>query len=451
MRVAASILMLITTAFVTLRLLEPETRKNASMAPRPQLVRPAVTRYRTAPAADAARAAEAPAEEVRLDIQQEAAAPATSTPPPGRMMASEPALEVPAPQVADRRDDDRQFADDFEKKDAAATGAVAGFAEDSVTSSEGVREERQVAKTLNRAAQPVPATAGLAAPAAPSMAQPRVNAPTSMVTEAYAYELPLAQKSEVFGISVDPNVFRSHPDVAREGARPDEESVNVEALVNYFAGPPTRPRQRRASRSRGVARAGRSRRRSRRPALHRRHAARSRRSRELDPPIARDARVDVDFNGQAVASFHRIGDDDPIESESVLLYNVSVTGLYDSSCARASERSASRRCAALSLRHRRQAALHQHVIHGRDLAGDWKHASRRHRLASLGASGRSRSSGSHKAIDVARRAEELVTQNPKDPLARELAHAANARPARRETVATSSCRRRTSAPTRSGR
>src|SRR5690349_17922971 len=117
MRVAASILMLITTAFVTLRLLEPETRQTASLAARPQLV-PAITRYRSAPAADAVRAQEPPAEEVRLDIEQDAPVPTSvvakpaAPPPPARVApAAPPMLLEAAPQVAGRRDEG-QFADD---------------------------------------------------------------------------------------------------------------------------------------------------------------------------------------------------------------------------------------------------------------------------------------------------------------------------------------------------
>jgi hypothetical protein len=81
MRVAASILLLITTAFVTLRLLETEPEQMASFkAAKPQLI-PAVT-HRSAPAnADAPRPQPQPlGEEVRLDIAQEIAVPTASVP-----------------------------------------------------------------------------------------------------------------------------------------------------------------------------------------------------------------------------------------------------------------------------------------------------------------------------------------------------------------------------------
>ena len=106
--------------------------------------------------------------------------------------------------------------------------------------------------------------------------------------------------------------------------------------------------------------------------------------------------------------------------------NTSVTGLY-----------------ALELRPRLNAAqlvatVHLHYtlngkaqtltrrVHGRDLARTWQSASRRHRLASLGAVWGETLKGAAAGFDVARRAEELVTQDPKDARAKELAAAANA-------------------------
>jgi hypothetical protein len=66
------------------------------------------------------------------------------------------------------------------------------------------------------------------------------------------------------------------------------------------------------------------------------------------------------------------------------------------------------------------------VVHGSDLARDWERASRRHRLASLGAVWSESLRGAGARQDVAKRAEELATQEPKDTRARELAKAATA-------------------------
>jgi hypothetical protein len=66
------------------------------------------------------------------------------------------------------------------------------------------------------------------------------------------------------------------------------------------------------------------------------------------------------------------------------------------------------------------------VIHGRDLPKTWGRATRRHRLAVLGALWSETLKGTAGATEVAKRAEELATENPADARARELANAATA-------------------------
>ncbi len=454
MRVAASILMLITTAFVTLRVLEPETKQTASLAARPQVV-PAITRYRTAPTGNAARAQEPPAEEVRLDIEQDAIAPTSNVAPPAAPAPARiaaPTVETPrlleaAPQVADRRDDG--FADDLESKDeAAATGAVSGgtaaVAEKRAETEVADARER-TAKTLGRVAEEthgfsaVPSAPAVMAPApAPVAAMPAPPPPPSFTitqnapivsNEVYASELSLEQKPEVFGISVDPNVFRKMKSAIETGNRPPAGSVNVDALVNYFAGPPARaPR-------RGVALEVEA---SPAPieaegdqAILRFTVDTARaevRPHASTPPAVVDARIEVEIDPKAVASFRRIGNNAPVASESTLLQNLSVTGLYQLELKPGLKES--QHVATVRLRYRSIADGKMHVIthevHGSDLARDWSRASRRHRLASLGAVWSESLKNEATRSDVARRAEELATQEPKDSRARELANAASA-------------------------
>jgi hypothetical protein len=81
------------------------------------------------------------------------------------------------------------------------------------------------------------------------------------------------------------------------------------------------------------------------------------------------------------------------------------------------------------------------TIYVRELRRTWIEASRRHRLATLGAVwGESLKGKAATASDVARRAEELATEAPADDRARDLANAASA-----------SSRLQTSGPTGSGR
>ena len=52
------------------------------------------------------------------------------------------------------------------------------------------------------------------------------------------YAMQAKAKDSVFGISVEPRGLRQHPQDDRERTASRASAVNVEALVNYFAGPP---------------------------------------------------------------------------------------------------------------------------------------------------------------------------------------------------------------------
>jgi hypothetical protein len=112
----------------------------------------------------------------------------------------------------------------------------------------------------------------------------------------------------------------------------------------------------------------------------------------------------------------------------MLLHNLSVTGLYE--LVLHPQLKAKQHVATVRLSYRSVTDGKPHVItrkvHGSDLAGNWAHASRRHRLASLGAVWSESLKGAGVRADVAKRAEELATQEPEDARARELANAASA-------------------------
>jgi hypothetical protein len=473
MRVAASILLLITTAFVTLRLLEPEVRQNAALMPKPQLV-PAVTHYQ--PAAGAARAAQPAGEEVRLDIDQEpvpAAAPPPAAPrivpasqvaaasrqneddrrtlatevPEGRIAQAErdgtdARLEEPQPAAADSTFVDSATTE-LRTADARGAAAIAGFAPPPPSApvrAEAPREEpaaktaesqNTVSKRMRDAgqarAQNAPSAAMAPPPPRPAPVTVTASAP-ALMGEARADELSLKQKSEVFGISVDPNVFLDMKSTLQSGARPAAGRVNVDALVNYFAGPPARAPHHVALEVEA----------SPAPvAVEGDHAVlrftidtprTEVRPHSSTLPAATNARLEIQIDKDAVASFHRIGGDAPIAPESTLLHNLSVTGLYDLELR--PHLKSTQHIATVRLRYRSVVDGKENVItrevRGSDLARDWARASRRHRLASLGAvwSESLKTSGSRS--DVARRAEELATQEPEDSRARELANAASA-------------------------
>jgi hypothetical protein len=443
MRVAASILLLITTAFVTLRLLEPEMKESASLAPRPKLV-PAVTRYQTTTDAPAPR--QAAAEEVRLDIAQEmapASAPLPAVPP----AAPTSARVAPVAQVADAAADrDAEgvvggFAEEMQPRDAiaelppvASDEAAAGAVMGEVAPAPQQRAEADAAKLLARERKS--SRADNAAAVAPAMAPPppppstmTITASAPLVSEAHADELPLRQKSEVFGISVDPNVFDRVKDSLQKGTRPPAANVNVDALVNYFAGPPARAPRRGVSLEVEASPA---------PVEAEGDHAILRFTidtprvevgpRESTPPAAVDARIEIEFDQKAVANFRRIGTGAPVSPESTLLHNLSVTGLYQLELRpglKGTQHVATVRLKYRSITNGKPQEIVR-VVRGSDLARDWARASRRHRLASLGAVWSESLKGAGSRIDVARRAEELATQEPRDLRARELANAASA-------------------------
>ena len=271
---------------------------------------------------------------------------------------------------------------------------------------------------------PAPAadiTVSAEAPARAVAAKTAASIP-SLVSQAYADELTLAPKS-VFGISVDPSAFRRIKSTIESGARPSPSTVDVEALVNYFAGPPSR-------RVRGVRLEAEA---SPAPVDANGHRAILRLTIDtatIDvpaggsvPPIATDARLEIDFNRDAVEHFAPIGDNATLAPEPVLLHNLSVTELFALDLR--TPLKAKQRVATIRLHYRSVADGKSHTIlhelRGSDFANQWAKASRRHRLASLGAVLGESLRSSRGGSDVARRAEELASQAPNDERARELA------------------------------
>jgi hypothetical protein len=270
-------------------------------------------------------------------------------------------------------------------------------------------------------AAPAPPAEVPAAPAPVAARRATASAP-SLMSEAYAADLALTRTS-VFGISVDPEVFRRIKTTIESGHRPSPSTVNVEALVNYFAGPPARraksgvrleteasPAAVGSNGHRGILRFTID------------TASIAVPERGTVPPIATDARLEIDFNRDAVERFVPIGDSPTAPEESALLHNLSVTGLYALDLR--TPLKAKQRVATIRLHYRSIPDGKKHTIvrevRGSDFAKPWSAASRRHRLASLGALWGESLRGSSGGSDVAKRAEELASQAPNDERAREL-------------------------------
>ena len=298
-----------------------------------------------------------------------------------------------------------------------------------------------------RASAPIPGTTPAAPATAPTspLAQPAAaGAPassmqvadaktmmksrTEIVPSAQAADLNFAARNSVFGISVSDNAFEQVKSAIERGEHPA--NVDVEALVNYFAGA-----AKRAPRDVSLEVEGS-------PApinegprtVFVRYTVDTARDNtpanaSFVPPIATNAHVEIEFDPRAVASYRRVGGEPKTDAfEPSLLKNVSVTALYAIELkANLTDRLP---VATITLHYNSvtsgRVKMQTRTLRAGDVAHPWTRASRRHRLASLGAVWGEKLLSSMSGADVARRAEELSKQEPKDERAKELATLANA-------------------------
>jgi hypothetical protein len=454
MRIAASFLLAITALGVTVFYVERQSMpKEASLA-QPGVFAPA------ARSVQEPRSSTAPAEEVRLDISEE---------PDG--LRVEPPKSVPAPVIQQRLREHAPLLvaqakkeNDIDREDViadtqVASGVASGSANadyapqpaeappatlmyEAMQETAKVRAADEIAAAPPAPPQEAPANAGrraearnitvtaeapMIAPAPPARAPAVTPAPATakLARDERKTDKDKNKDGSIFGISVDPEVFQDIRTTLENGARPRVSAVDVEALVNYFAGPPAkRPRS------------GPSLEVEASPAPIEAEGDHAILRFTIDTPaiatsatlpaVATDARVDILLNGNAVEKAHRIGDNHPPATESALHYNTSVTGLY--ALELRPNLTSSQVVATVRLHYVEggKQRMQTRIVYGKDLARSWKNASRRHRLASLGAIWGETLRDMAPGFDVAKRAEELATQNPKDSRAKELAAAANA-------------------------
>jgi len=398
MRVAASVLLIVTSAFFALQFFSHADR--AKLAE----LQPAVPRQVAAQTAtlteETARASE-PVQVARLQPMPAVAIP-QAVPPALPVRSERTRRDMPAPEG---------------NVVGGFAGGTAVVAQDAI------------------AMAPPPAVAEVA-PAAPAAAPMPTEPPAvmggSFMAEAKAADMaPMRQKTNaVFGISVDQRAFERIKNAIERGEQPESDSIDVAALVNYFAGSAKRETHDVRLEAEGspapvVSDAGR---RMIRVTIDTATA-------ELAPgasvpPVATDAHIDVEFDKAAVLAHHLVGGDGALRStiEPTLLKNTSVTARYD--VVLAPRGTSWQRVAVFQLKYKsvrdgREYTL-ERTLRRRDLEKTWIAATRRHRLASLGAVWGETLKGMAGANDVARRAEELAMQAPEDAKARELADVANA-------------------------
>jgi len=426
MRIAASVIVLAGAVIVAMMVQQNRRELASTAATRPVIFAP---QPRSMAPADTTTtvAAVARTEEVQLDIVQE-------TP-----------IAVPA-QIADarvappaRRSQPGSFAQEFmrDTDDERGVESEASSGEDSmVVTAEApvIAEPRHMTEVApspeTPAVTPAQERVAAAPTPAPSVAKTadafaqaarldrRQETTAGRIMAAEARERDSKQQS-VFGISVSQQAFDEIRMTLESGRRPAASAVNVEALVNYFAGAPAR-RPREVTLDVEAS-----------PAVMPAEGDHAVLRFTVDTPagngiVATAARIDVVLNDAVVARARRVGDAEPLARESVLPYGTSVTGLYALEMKPGLRSSQLVATVRLHYTINGKPATITELVHGHDLARTWQHSTRRHRLASLGALWAESLKGAETAPDVARRAEELATQNPDDVRARELARAASA-------------------------
>jgi hypothetical protein len=437
MRVAASILLLVSSMYICLQILSHNSNENDRLMNTMVMARQA---------AKSMAVSNGPPPVMHEPVVAPNAPPVT-TQPVGRLVA--PPSSV-AERIALHRENEVSDAKEEQRKDLDATTAhleqlrdtnsVSGAAAApaiaaappppapaaetgsvmSYSSYDAIAPRAEAKKQAKMAAAP-PAEA-------PSMQQTLEKAaPTEMIRSANAAALNLRARDSVFGFSVDASAFEHVKSAIERGEHPT--NVDVEALINYFAGPARRaPREvsLEAEGSSAPVDAGGG-------TVFVRYTIDTARDDVAPhasvPPIATNARVEITFDARAVASYRRVdGKESTSASESSLLKNVSVTALY---AVQLQSDVGNRFPVATVVLH------YRNVTNGReetttrtlrvgDVTRPWTQATRRHRLASLGAVFGEQLKSATSGAEVARRAEELSRQEPKDERAKELAALANA-------------------------
>lgn len=410
LRVAAALLVVLSSVLAAVYLLEPEDQMRSIAA----VDRQGPTQV------FAEREAAAATDEVRVEITQ--AAPAAT--PAANQPAQPAALQLA--RAADRAEPPK------EEVDAGLAGGTVAVAElappppPPVATAPPPAEAAPAAAPIAQSAAEATAAESAAESVADSAAEPQRAKVASLVREAYAADVDLRRRgNSVFGISVDPAVFHNIKATLEQNQRPSASAVNLEAIVNYFAGaPPKPPRSGVKLEAEGSP--------SPVEPIGQRGFLRfsiDTAAGESTLPVGSNAKLEIDFNSNVVEQATPVGDSPVTGPESALLNNLSVTGLYELTLKanrRTSDRVATVRLTYDSVTDGRKRTI-ERTVYARDFAKLWTRASRRHRLASLGAVwGQSLQVTAAPAPEVAKRAEELATQNPRDERAQELATAATA-------------------------
>lgn len=431
LRIAASLILLAGTSWLFVRLVSParEELLTPPIAARKTMAPAAATEtvktenpVRVASSEGASDVAVAPAS-MKDEQEGVTAAPAMKAAPPA------PRPAAPVPLIAQQQPASNTtgaVVGSVAERDAYAPEPPAAMAEAvppppapplerrDQASNETAREELK-ATTRMAASAPAPAPPAAAGAVAPQRSRALANDD-------------VRSNEKIFGISIDDASFARVRDTVARGERPAAASVNPEAFVNYFAGPAKSEDDVRleVEGSQPVMH-GSGRKVLLRLSVDTASAPVS--AGAAAPPVARDAQIDIRFDSGIVHAYRRIGGDEELTaSEKQLRKNTSVTAVYEidlAPLAVARQRVVTVRLSYKPLdggRTRQQ----EKTLHVNDFVHQWDAASRRHKLATLAGMLSEALQGKESGSDVAKRAQQLVAEEPRDPRAKELATVANA-------------------------
>ena len=391
LRIAASVILLVTSAFLGVKLLSRGELSQIELASDSQ---PKVAAPVTA------------AETVTMT------APAPATPPTEEIALS-------APVAADAK---RSEAKD-EKRTAQPLKATAIPVE--APSPTPDPAPIPVADAVSAAAEP-PAMRQAVAVTSETAAVGRRSA--DLQKSRPAAEFGVAAPRKLFGLSIDPSEFGRLKRMIETGQKPAAASVNIIALVNHFAGP-AQPRradvqlQVEGSRAPLAAQDGMV------VIRYTIDTARIHARNRSMPTLGAAAALEIQLNKEVIGSYRILAGGTSLNAtEQTLVPNVSATGLIE---VRLKPDAAEwQNVPTIRLKYRSSKTGDEVVlvdsVNVRELHRSWLAASRRHRLATLGAVWGESLNGPPPAEDVARTAKELATEEPGDVRAKDLAAAATA-------------------------
>jgi hypothetical protein len=419
LRVAASIILLVTSVFLTMEMISRDKSGPVGVA-RTDALNPAAQAPPPPPAQemsqnvavmkDAAEThAEAPASTIaggRKEAKEErgtgqsAAAPlrAVAAPPP-------PAIEQ----------------QNATESDIATVGGVTGkISRDNALVAESV-QVTAAAPAVAPPAEPAPAYASKTrADAPPPTVAGASSRPVESVARLQRAAFASEESTEPFGISTDPSVVDKLKKIIDRGDAPPK-NVDVAAVVNHFAGASTDD----VDDVRLQVEASQA-------PLETDGTAIIRYT--IDTPAnLTSAEVSIVLEKGVIASLRTIGGDRPLEaSTGSLRAGQSATGLVEVKLK--PDTPVGERVARVILRYRSPATLRTvqvtREVRAENLGQTWSAASRRHRLATLSAAWGESLSSAQRQEDLARTAQELAWEAPKDQLAPTRCRPASPEPAR---------------------